>query len=321
MAGDRLPDQSSGTRVVDGPAAPGEDRDGGVPGPHLTVCADPRRVGLVASRFPAYADDDVHPVDPEAVGDFGQRADLNAAGVDILELARLDIVEVVMRGHVGVVEHLAGVHQHLPQQALAHEQPQGVVHGGLGHPGPGSVDLLVELIGGEMGRPGKHSAADLDSLLGRYDTVLAQIDERREALTDRLVEVLETLRGEVILLSFFATWNNPCIEQFPALMEVDDALGDRGRVLAVSYDLMTPGETRAGGGRTVRAFLDARGWDLDLVIFDGPGYKAINERFGLPGEVPVTLALDRRGRIVDRHEGPADRERLADLVRRALSGR
>jgi hypothetical protein len=38
----------------------------------------------------------------------------------------------------------------------------------------------------------------------------------------------------------------------------------------------------------------------------------------LPGEVPVTLAIDRTGNIVDRQEGQADKRRFAEMMERAL---
>ena len=38
----------------------------------------------------------------------------------------------------------------------------------------------------------------------------------------------------------------------------------------------------------------------------------------LPGAIPVTLAFDRNGKLVDRHEGEATRERFAAMMKKAL---
>ena len=47
-------------------------------------------------------------------------------------------------------------------------------------------------------------------------------------------------------------------------------------------------------------------------------YDAINERFGLPGPISVTLAIDRNGAIVDRHEEQAGKARFAAMMQKAL---
>jgi len=59
--------------------------------------------------------------------------------------------------------------------------------------------------------------------------------------------------------------------------------------------------------------------DAPVLIFDGESYDAINARFELPGEVPVTLAIDHNGKIVDRQDGQADKARLAEMMERALA--
>lgn len=137
----------------------------------------------------------------------------------------------------------------------------------------------------------------------------------------RLDEIVDGFRGRALLLNFWATWCVPCVTEIPELLDVGREFAREGRVLGVSYDLMLPGESRATAPRSVRTFLESREWDFDVVVYDDRGYRAINERYGLPGEIPVTLALDRNGRIVDRQEGQATRERFAEMMRTALGRR
>jgi YD repeat-containing protein len=47
-------------------------------------------------------------------------------------------------------------------------------------------------------------------------------------------------------------------------------------------------------------------------------YEAIDARFDLPGGVPVTLAYDRNGKLVGKHQGEATRAEFEALARRAL---
>ncbi|MEZ5990667.1 MAG: TlpA disulfide reductase family protein [Planctomycetota bacterium] len=135
---------------------------------------------------------------------------------------------------------------------------------------------------------------------------------------EELDRELASLRGRPVLVNFWAIWCVPCVAELPELQEVYEARKDQGlAVLAVSYDLMVPDATRDNVLPRMRAFVEKRRMTLPVRVFDGPDYDAINERLGLPGEVPVTLAFDASGEEVDRVEGRTDRagfERLADVA-------
>jgi len=47
---------------------------------------------------------------------------------------------------------------------------------------------------------------------------------------------LQALRGRPVLVSFWATWCPPCVEEMPSLQELARRLGDKATVLAVSVD-------------------------------------------------------------------------------------
>jgi cytochrome c biogenesis protein CcmG, thiol:disulfide interchange protein DsbE len=126
-------------------------------------------------------------------------------------------------------------------------------------------------------------------------------------------------RGHGFLLNFWAIWCPPCVAEMPELVEVARAYRERGgAVIGVSYDLMIAGAERATIERTVRDFLAGRELDLPVLIYDAPDHESINQRFGLPGEIPVTLAIDKTGQIVDRQHGQAGRERFDEMMRKAL---
>jgi thiol-disulfide isomerase/thioredoxin len=138
---------------------------------------------------------------------------------------------------------------------------------------------------------------------------------RFEDLDARLAE----LRGEGTLLNFWALWCAPCVEELPELVEVAEAHREAGgRLVTISYDLMVPGSDAAEAPGRVRAFLDRKGWDFPVLILDDADYSRIDERFALEGGVPVTLALDAEGVVVDAEHGQAGRERFAELMGAAL---
>jgi hypothetical protein len=78
--------------------------------------------------------------------------------------------------------------------------------------------------------------------------------------------------------------------------------------------------TPEGVLKQMQAFLLAKKVDVPVFIYDAPDYDAINERFGLPGPIPMTVAIDRKGTVVARHAGKGGRERFIALMQKALGG-
>jgi thiol-disulfide isomerase/thioredoxin len=137
---------------------------------------------------------------------------------------------------------------------------------------------------------------------------------------DQLESEIAKFRGHGLLLNLWATWCAPCVAELPELIETAHASESRGgAVLLLSFDLMVPGVTREDARQKVGEFVSRKKIDVPGLIFDADGYDAINARFDLPGEVPVTLAFDRNGKVVDRQEGRADKARFAEMMERALA--
>jgi thiol-disulfide isomerase/thioredoxin len=134
-----------------------------------------------------------------------------------------------------------------------------------------------------------------------------------------LERALEARKGRGYLLNFWAIWCAPCVAEMPELVETAHAWRERGgEVVTVNYDLMLPDVTPQGVREQVRAFAAERGIDLPIYIYEALDFDAIDERFDLPGGIPVTLAIDRHGAIVDREVQQADRARFEAMMAAAL---
>lgn len=136
----------------------------------------------------------------------------------------------------------------------------------------------------------------------------------------RIDAVLAQHRGHGVLLNFWAIWCVPCVEELPALMEVGrEHAQAEGDVVLVSYDLMIPGVQRDEVVKRVEAFAKKRGMDVPILVYDAPDFEAINAHYSLPGGVPVTLAFDRTGKLVDMQDGSASQARFEEMMKKAIA--
>jgi cytochrome c biogenesis protein CcmG, thiol:disulfide interchange protein DsbE len=90
--------------------------------------------------------------------------------------------------------------------------------------------------------------------------------------------------GKVVVLNFWATWCPPCVEEMPALMRMQNDLGSKVTVLAVSTD---------DNERAYQQFLSDRHINL-LTVRDGE--QVSNRAYGTE-RFPETYIIDKQGRI------------------------
>jgi thiol-disulfide isomerase/thioredoxin len=107
---------------------------------------------------------------------------------------------------------------------------------------------------------------------------------------------LADFRGKVVLLNVWATWCGPCREEMPTLDRLQATLGGPDfAVIALSID-------RAGIA-VVDAFYTEIGVENLSRYIDESGRVA--QQLNALG-LPTTLLLDREGREIARHVGPAE---------------
>jgi cytochrome c biogenesis protein CcmG/thiol:disulfide interchange protein DsbE len=111
-----------------------------------------------------------------------------------------------------------------------------------------------------------------------------------------LVE-LSALRGQVVVVNFWATWCGPCRVEMPWFVELQERYRERGlTMIGVSLD--------DDGWTSVRPFAAAQHVTYPLAIGDGRVARA----FGGIDVLPSTFIVDRSGRIAVAHEGLVPKE-------------
>lgn len=117
---------------------------------------------------------------------------------------------------------------------------------------------------------------------------------------------LAAYRGRVIVLNFWATWCAPCRIEIPDLVAMQEAYGDDLVVLGLSID-DTPDKLEPFAAE----------FQMNYPVLVGLGREEIQEAYGVWG-LPVSVIIDREGRIAMKHSGLASREQLEGWIRPLL---
>jgi len=99
---------------------------------------------------------------------------------------------------------------------------------------------------------------------------------------------LGNLRGEPVLINFWATWCPPCRVEMPYIQEIYEEWTDKGLVLLA----INIGESSS----TVRDFIQSQNLSFTVLL---DTKKDVAQRYGVSG-IPTTLFIDEDGIIKDK---------------------
>ena len=96
---------------------------------------------------------------------------------------------------------------------------------------------------------------------------------------------LDSFKGKILILSFWATWCEPCVEEFPSFIKLMDAFPDKVVVLAISQD-----EKATDVKEFVSAF---KGYRQNLILTLDP-QKKLSQSFAVD-RLPEGFVFDAEG--------------------------
>lgn len=118
---------------------------------------------------------------------------------------------------------------------------------------------------------------------------------------------LKSLRGKVVLLNFWATWCVPCRTEIPELNELQENLATDGlSIIGVSWD---------DSPQAIVQFQEEIPQRY-IIVLNG---ERLQDSFGGIRSLPVTVVIDRKGRIRHTIIGARDRAGFESMVKPLLT--
>jgi len=118
---------------------------------------------------------------------------------------------------------------------------------------------------------------------------------------------LRDYQGKVVLINFWATWCPPCRAEMPDLVRLQREHANRGlQIIGITY----PPEKKA----RVRRFAKSLKVNYPIVL----GTREIKARFSSEETLPLTVVINRDGKVNDIISGILLREEFEEKIRPLL---
>jgi thiol-disulfide isomerase/thioredoxin len=127
------------------------------------------------------------------------------------------------------------------------------------------------------------------------------------SLSDKVVLDSKQFEGKVLLVTFFATWCPPCIQEIPTLIELQKSFESKEfSVVAFSVD--------EGDTAPLVKIIDKFGINYPVLLED----PVVTRSFGGVTGIPVTFLVNRKGEIVKKYLGYVGYDPLEEEIKNML---
>jgi cytochrome c biogenesis protein CcmG, thiol:disulfide interchange protein DsbE len=116
---------------------------------------------------------------------------------------------------------------------------------------------------------------------------------------------LSDFKGQTVVLNFFATWCQPCIDEAPELEAFGKEYGDAKLII------IAKGESK----KRMEKYIAETNSEL-LYLLDTK--EETSNEYSVIGQ-PDTLIINREGIVVERFTGPTTKKRLVELIEEKAS--
>jgi cytochrome c biogenesis protein CcmG, thiol:disulfide interchange protein DsbE len=138
------------------------------------------------------------------------------------------------------------------------------------------------------------------SLVGRHPPAFTRNDLNGHSIN------LNSLRGKVVLLNFWATWCAPCQTEMPVFSAWQREYGSQGfQVIGISMD------DDAGAARKLVE-------ELKIAYPVAMGDAKLGEMYGGVLGLPMTFLIGRDGKVLAQFQGETDLKTMEAIVKTAL---
>jgi thiol-disulfide isomerase/thioredoxin len=105
---------------------------------------------------------------------------------------------------------------------------------------------------------------------------------------------VNSLKGKVVFINFWATWCPPCIHEMPSINELKKSFNGNEDIVFLMVDV----DNKMDKSTT---FMQEKGFDLPVFV---PASNIPSDYLG--GAIPTTVILDKSGDMIARMEGGRD---------------
>ncbi|MEW6518972.1 MAG: TlpA disulfide reductase family protein [Thermodesulfobacteriota bacterium] len=128
-----------------------------------------------------------------------------------------------------------------------------------------------------------------------------------KSVTDGKTLDSSELQGKVMLITFFATWCPPCMQEIPSLIDLQKEFGAKGfTVVAISVD--------QGGTSAVKRVIEKTGINYPVLMADS---KVTSDFGGIVG-IPTSFLVNQQGNVIKNYPGFVGHTIFAEDIKQLL---